>query len=95
MRPYASLGRSSALCCRALLLGTMLLCGCARSPSFNVLGSYFPGWILCILAGIGVAVIVHILLNRMGWERRLPALPLFYCALTILVACVVWLIAFE
>ena len=28
------------------------LTGCARSPSFNVLGSYFPGWIACMVASI-------------------------------------------
>ena len=69
--------------------------GCARSPSFNVLGSYFPGWIACMIAGILVAVVVHLILSRTGLEQRLAALPLFYLATTLLVACILWLIAFE
>lgn len=77
------------------LVPAMLLAGCARSPEFNVLGSYFPGWIACILLGVVVAVIAHVLLKRWQWEARISALPLFYLSLVLLVACACWLITFE
>jgi hypothetical protein len=71
------------------------LTGCARSPSFNVLGSYFPGWIACMVASILVTALVRFVLNRLQWERQVPALPLFYFAIALLIACLIWLIAFD
>jgi hypothetical protein len=71
------------------------LAGCARSPSFNVLGSYFPGWLACMAAGILLTALVRFVLNRLQWEQRVPALPLFYFAVALLIACLIWLIAFE
>jgi hypothetical protein len=81
----------------ASLASTLLfaLTGCRRSPSFNVLGSYFPGWIACMVAGILLTALVRFVLNRLQWERRVPALPLFYFAIALLIACLIWLIAFE
>jgi hypothetical protein len=71
------------------------LTGCRRSPSFNVLGSYFPGWIACMVASILVTALVRLVLNRLQWERQVPVLPLFYSAVALLIACLIWLIAFE
>ena|SRR5579863_3439592 len=68
---------------------------CARSPSFNVLGSYFPGWIACMVASILLTALVRFVLNRLQWEQRVPALPLFYFAIALLIACLIWLITFE
>ncbi len=69
--------------------------GCARSPSFNVLGSYFPGWIACIVIGMLLTALVRVVLTRTRWEERIPALPLFYFCIALLIACTFWLIAFE
>jgi hypothetical protein len=71
------------------------LIGCRRSPSFNVLGSYFPGWIGCMVASILVTSFIRFVLNRLEWEQRVPALPLFYFSVAITIACLIWLIAFE
>ncbi|HTC34089.1 MAG TPA: YtcA family lipoprotein [Bryobacteraceae bacterium] len=81
----------------AVLASTLVFAsaGCAHSPSFNVLGSYFPGWIACMVASILLTALVRFVLNRLQWEQRVPALPLFYFAITLLIACLIWLIAFE
>jgi hypothetical protein len=71
------------------------LTGCARSPSFNVLGSYFPSWIACMVAGILATALVRFVLNRLQWEQQVPALPLFYFSIALLIACLIWLITFE
>lgn len=73
----------------------LLTCGCARSPVFNVLGSYFPGWIACILLGTAFAAGTRMLLHRFAWEARIAALPLFYLGVALAVACAFWLVAFE
>jgi YtcA family len=33
------------------------LAGCGRVPSFNILGYFFPAWLICIGAGIALAAI--------------------------------------
>ncbi len=73
----------------------LALTGCARSPSFNVLGSYFPGWIACMVASILVTACVRFVLIRLQWEQQVPALPLFYFAIALLIACLIWLLAFD
>ena len=78
-----------------LLMASVGFSGCMRAPSFNVLGSYFPGWIECILAGIAIPAIVRWILNRTGMEGHLPLLPILYLSLALLIACGLWLIAFE
>ena len=82
---------------RALLslLSMQLLTGCSRSPSFNILGSYFPGWILCIVLAIGATALLHTFLKHLQWKRSIPALPLFYVSMALLIACSFYLIGFE
>ncbi len=77
------------------LFPVFALVGCARSPAFNVLGSYFPGWIACIALGIACAVGIRLILNRKQWEGRIAALPLFYLSIALGIACLFWLVAFE
>ena len=78
-----------------LPLPLMVITGCMQAPSFNVLGSYFPGWIACIIAGVLVTALLRWILNRTGLEDRLPVLPVLYFSFALLIACVIWLIAFE
>ena len=77
------------------LPASILLLGCRHAPSFNVLGSYFPGWIACILFGILLTAGLHWIFKRLGLERHLPLLPVFYLAIVLSIACTLWLIAFE
>ncbi len=69
--------------------------GCSRAPAFNVLGSYFPGWIACLFLSVIATAVVRAVLNRLRWEQQVPALPLFYFSIALLIACAIWLIAFE
>ena len=92
---------SGASICRISLRGwirflpLLALGGCASSPSFNVLGSFFPSWIAAILGGILLDALLALLLKRLNLERRIAALPLFYVSVALLLACLIWLIAFE
>lgn len=82
---------------RALVpLGVCIgLAGCGHSPNFNVLGSYFPGWIACMIVGAVLAVLVHLLLRRLDVEYAVPWLPLFYFAIATMFACLFWLFFFD
>jgi hypothetical protein len=52
------------------------LCGCSGSPSRNILGSYFPSWMVCALVGLAVALLARVVLKATGLLGELPAPPL-------------------
>ena len=81
--------------CLPLLGATAMLSGCARSPAFNVLGSYFPGWIVCMAVSVLLTALLRWGIRRIGLEPRLPMLPLLYFSLAIGIASTLWLLAFE
>jgi hypothetical protein len=69
----------------------MGLAGCTGAPSENILGSYFPSWMLCVLAGIGAAILVRQGLVAVGIDKALPAPLLVYLAFTVFFAFAIWL----
>jgi len=85
---------------RLALLGPLgalvTLNGCASpgAPSLILFGAYFPGWILCGVAGILAAIAARIAMVVSGLSDALP-LQLFVCvALGLLVAIAAWLLWF-
>jgi hypothetical protein len=63
-----------------------LVAGCDGAPSRNILGSYFPSWMVCALVGIVLALVARAVLKAAGLLEELPA-PLlvllgFGCAVT-------------
>ena len=74
----------------------MTLDGCASpgAPSLILAGAYFPGWILCGVAGIVAAIVARIAMVMSGLSDALP-LQLFVCvALGLLVTIAAWLFWF-
>jgi YtcA family len=80
-----------AVCTTGILSAT----GCSRAPSFNILGSFFPAWILCGVIGIALAVAVRILLVRLNFEQELSPLILVYPCLAAFFTFSIWLLFFS
>ena len=78
--------------CTALLL---LVSGCSRAPSFNILGSYFPAWILCGVVGIVLTVVVRIWFVRIDFEQELSPLIVVYPCLAAFFTFTIWLLFFS
>jgi hypothetical protein len=57
--------------CALLLMCT--LSGCDGSPSRNILGSYFPSWMVCALGGLVAALVARVILKATGLLTELPA----------------------
>lgn len=74
-----------------------MLCaiGCSRAPSFNILGSFFPAWLLCGLLGIVLTVIVRLVFVRTGFEKELSPLILVYPCLAAFFTFSIWLVFFS
>jgi hypothetical protein len=76
-----------------LVLASLLLASCGRAPSFDVLGSFFPAWLVCVAAAILLTVLARWLLLRLRIELAPPIL--IYPSLTALFAFALWLIFFR
>jgi hypothetical protein len=48
----------------ALLPAFLLLTGCGRAPSFDILGSFFPAWLVCLAVATLLAGLSRELLRR-------------------------------
>jgi hypothetical protein len=80
----------------AAFAGALLAAGCSRAPSFNILGSYFPAWIVCGVIGILLAVAVRLFFVRINLENELLApLILVYPCLTAFFTFTLWLVFFS
>ena len=64
-------------------------------PQINVVGSFFPSWMLCAAIGIGVAVIARLLFLRLGVDPYVGPRALVYPSLAILVTLVLWVALFR
>jgi hypothetical protein len=64
-------------------------------PSLNILGSFFPSWILCGVIGILLAVGVRMLFVRADFEKELSPLIVVYPSLAAFFTFATWLLFFS
>jgi hypothetical protein len=73
----------------------VLAAGCSRAPTFNILGSFFPSWILCGVIGLLLTVVARLFFVRMNFEQQLSPLILVYPCLTAFFTFTLWLVFFS
>ena len=78
-----------------VLLATLFLTGCGRAPSFNVLGSYFPAWLMCILTGIAGASGLSLALTKIRRAQLIRWTIVVYPCLAASIAFTLWLLIFS
>ena len=76
-------------------LPLVLLTGCRGAPQINLLGSFFPAWMLCIGIGILGTLLLRRLFVRTKLEPHLGLLPLVYFCLWVLLTLACWLVFFR
>jgi hypothetical protein len=84
--------RSTPLVRYGLVLGMLLFTSCTRAPSFNIVGSFFPAWLVCLIVAVLLTVFTGWLLLRLHVPVAVPALT--YPSLTALLTFALWLIFF-
>jgi hypothetical protein len=72
---------------------SLLVGGCARAPSFDVLGSFFPAWLVLLAVSILLTLVARWLFLRLGLALAPPIL--IYPSLTALLTFALWLIFFR
>ena len=68
--------------------------GCNRAPTLDLLGSYFPAWMLCAAIGIVAAIIIRQILAVAGINDYVLAPLLTYAGLAVSATLLAWLLWF-
>src|SRR6266536_268842 len=69
-----------------------LLSGCSSATSRNILGSYFPSWMICVLVAVCLTIVVRVVLAKVGVDDELPAPILVYLSVTLAFTFALWLL---
>ena len=73
----------------------IFLTGCRGAPSINLVGSFFPAWMLCVGIGVFGVLILRRVFVRTQIEAHLGTLPLVYFCLWVLLTLGSWLLFFR
>lgn len=71
------------------------LTGCGRAPTFNILGSFFPSWLVCLFAGIILTAITNRIFGRLALDKEILWPVVVYPCLALFFTCALWLIFFS
>jgi hypothetical protein len=72
----------------------LLVAACSSAPTMDLLGSYFPGWMLCAAVGIVAAVAIRQILAVAGISDYVVAPLLTYAGLAVSATLLAWLLWF-
>ncbi|MEJ5154060.1 YtcA family lipoprotein [Gluconobacter wancherniae] len=69
-------------------------CSLHGAPAFSIAGAYFPGWMICALIGVGVAVGLRVAFVLAGIDAVLSLRLFTYTSLGVMAALLSWLLCF-
>ena len=75
-----------------LVPGLFLLAGCSRAPSVDLVGSFFPAWLVCLAVAVALTVLLRLALLRARLKLAYPIVV--YPSLTAIFTFVLWLLFF-
>lgn len=73
----------------------LFLTGCEGAPALNVIGSFFPAWMVCLIISVILTGLLRVLLLRRQLEPAVQPVALFYPAVVLLLCCLLWLIFYR
>jgi hypothetical protein len=71
----------------------LLLTSCGRAPAVDVLGSFFPAWLICLVVAILFTAAGRLVLLRFDMNVALPVI--FYPSFTAFFTFALWLVFFH
>ena len=87
-----------------VLVGLLLLIGTLvfvvrplshRSPTIDILGSYFPAWMICIVSGLTLTLVAHWIVQMCHLKPYLGPAPLVYSCLMIIFTFATWILFYQ
>jgi hypothetical protein len=66
-----------------------------RSPTIDILGSYFPAWMICIISGLTLTLVSRWIIRAYQLESYVSPAPLIYTCLTLIYTFGTWIIFYH
>jgi predicted membrane-bound mannosyltransferase len=66
-----------------------------HSLTVDILGSYFPAWMICIVSGLTLTLIAHWLVQVCNLRSYIGPAPLIYSCLMIIFTFATWILFYE
>ena len=66
-----------------------------RSPTIDILGSYFPAWMICIVSGLTLTLIAHWIVQVCKLKPYIGPAPLIYSCLMIIFTFATWILFYQ
>jgi hypothetical protein len=66
-----------------------------HSPTVDILGSYFPAWMVCIISGLTLTLIAHWIVQVCHLKPYLGPAPLIYSCLMIILTFATWILFYQ
>jgi hypothetical protein len=79
----------------------LLLCFAAvrvfsdHSPTVDILGSYFPAWMVCILSGGTLTLVAYWIVQVRNLKPYMGPAPLIYSCLMIIFTFATWILFYQ
>jgi hypothetical protein len=80
---------------KVLLCAAILQTGCARAPAVDVIGSYFPVWMISLTIAVILTFVIRYILVKVRLESEVGPLAIFYPSLLTLLTGLLWLALFR
>ena len=90
--------RTVVLVAFLLLIGTLIFVVrplSHRSPTIDILGSYFPAWMICIVSGLTLTLIAHWMVQAYKLKPYLGPAPLIYSCLMLIFTFATWILFYQ
>ena len=66
-----------------------------HSPTVDVLGSYFPAWMVCIISGLTLTLVAHWIVQVCQLKPYLGPAPVIYSSLMIIFTFSTWILFYQ
>jgi hypothetical protein len=66
-----------------------------HSLTVDILGSYFPAWMVCILSGLALTFIAHWIVQAGNLKPYVGPAPLIYSCLMIIFTFATWILFYQ
>lgn len=66
-----------------------------HSPTIDLLGSYFPAWMICIVSGLTLTLIAHWIVELRDLKSFIGPAPLIYSSLMVTFTFATWILFYQ
>jgi hypothetical protein len=66
-----------------------------HSPTIDILGSYFPAWMICIVSGLTLTLLSRWIIRAYHWEAYATPAPLIYTCLMLIYTFGTWIVFYH